>query len=157
LDLVPGDWVVVSEHFYDGWAFGVCLRTSFEGIFPLPVTIPRGGPNCKVITLNSCSDHTALFGSDILEGAAVAYPNQAVSKHCFTNNAGEQYLGTFYSRINRGILANVFESESWQLEDPDVKAIVCGPASFNGAVYDCLTDVGMKHESIKLLSADNIS
>ncbi|KAI8801948.1 hypothetical protein BJ742DRAFT_835062 [Cladochytrium replicatum] len=87
LPLEVNDFVAVRQHFYDGWAFGMNLRTMQEGTFPLTLTMPpyprsgqvaptpyRTGPP-RFVLLHSVHSAKDLVGLDLLEGAQLAYPS----------------------------------------------------------------------------------
>ncbi|KAJ3192957.1 hypothetical protein HK101_005686 [Irineochytrium annulatum] len=164
IELREGDWVISRSHLFDGWCEGVNLRTGHEGIFPLPVTYPRGGPGNRLAVLQSVSTVEDAFGGERMRGCLLAYPSQirvvtnltrgvdehggdaareAVQARC----AGEVRLG----RLTVDDIGEAVRSIGWpqdeygraagEEEERDKalsKVIVCGPRQFEAFVYDAL-------------------
>ncbi|KAJ3215322.1 hypothetical protein HDU67_000599 [Dinochytrium kinnereticum] len=88
ISIYAGDWVIARTHLLDGWAEGVNLRTNQEGIFPLPITYPRCGPGPLVGVLHSIKTPHDAFGSNVLQGAMLAYPEQIRVTTTVTRGSG---------------------------------------------------------------------
>ncbi|RKO88613.1 hypothetical protein BDK51DRAFT_17643, partial [Blyttiomyces helicus] len=180
LTVSDGDWVMTRSHTYDGWAEGINLTTTLEGVFPLPVTIPHCGSNVRVALLSTVRSPYDSFGTDILAGALNAYPQNIAITHRLSRGLGlasainptadadlaaELCPGTFApGRINDADVADAVNAVGWLFpsdEHPEAadvrrrqRAFVCGPRAFEGFVYETLCDAGLAHDDVSLLPDD---
>ncbi|KAI8907919.1 hypothetical protein EDD86DRAFT_192059 [Gorgonomyces haynaldii] len=163
----PGDWVMVQEHAYDGWAHGINLRTQVAGLFPLPVTVPHCGPQQRVVIVNCCKSPFDVFGQDVMNGALLAYPDNVSIYHCFSRGIPMGMPQDLVAQFAPGYIQTT-RLEAMYLEraardcrlDPNSqsqKVMVCGPKQLQGQVYDLLTSkLGMTHQSIRMMSPDSV-
>ncbi|KAI9326103.1 hypothetical protein DFJ73DRAFT_767099 [Zopfochytrium polystomum] len=173
LELKEGDWVTPKHHFLDGWAFGVRESTGQEGLFPLPITLPRSSTSStatstatappatspRITILSSQRTLPDCFGLTTLEAALQAHPHHARLTTYITrperDDLDEATGGAFRcGRIGREALAEA--AGHWVGGSSGGKVVVCGPSDFMGAMYELLVDeIGVEHADIILLS-DNI-
>nr|KAJ3411714.1 hypothetical protein HK105_002560 [Polyrhizophydium stewartii] len=151
MTLNPGDWVVARRHYYDGWAMGLNLTTQQEGLFPLPVTVPRVGPSARLAIINAMHSHFDAGGMSIIRGAMLAYPMQFSITHCLSRGLpadvdtaalAQAVPGKIVaSRVTEEATAQTLLNVRWQFGESDQRQriIVCGPQGFDGDVYDLLT------------------
>ena len=162
-----GDWISVKEHVYDGWAYGVNLRTKMTGLFPLPVTVPHCPQ--RLVVLNCCRSAFDVFGQDVLEGALLAYPDYIAVHHVFSRGSPMGVDAETIAKLAPGLIQSGRLSPSYidvvahdARLDPNApfesqKVIVCGPKRLQGDVYDYLTsNLRIKHDSIRLMAPDAV-
>ncbi|KAL2916200.1 hypothetical protein HK105_204291 [Polyrhizophydium stewartii] len=168
ITLNEGDWVMAREHYFDGWVSGVNLTTQQEGLFPLTVTTPRTGPRTRISIINAAHSHFDVFGSRILSGALLAYPTQIHVVHCLPRGApmgvdpaeiAAVAPGTVVqSRVTTAVIDAALQVTKWQPGRGDglQHVLVCGPRSFESAMYDILTDsLSVDHSQITMLPDDS--
>ncbi|KAJ3306089.1 hypothetical protein HDU76_004907, partial [Blyttiomyces sp. JEL0837] len=165
ISLNEGDWVTVSEHLHDGWAMGRNQRTGQEGLFPLPITIPRCGLNARIAIVNAVRTPQEAFGSKVLRSVLLAYPTHATSvTHCLSrwNNDNSQATTELLSdacpgdvvpgRVNVGVIVDSLDRCKWVSNITlNKKVVLCGPQSFEGAMMDVLERCGIDHQDILIL------
>ncbi|KAJ3407769.1 hypothetical protein HDV05_005309 [Chytridiales sp. JEL 0842] len=178
LQLSQGDWVFVREHLMDGWAYGTNMSTREEGLFPLPVTAPRCGPQVSFNVVVGLSAVADSFGLDLIKGALLAYPANVNFTYCLSQGAvnSEAALEEMRNRCPGAVVDGKISVEvlvdiimrrvGWQQQGFGAgymsdsagmlrKVVVCGPQSFEGKIYEMLTDgVGVDHHDIVMLPED---
>lgn len=156
------DFIILKDHYYDGWGYGMNLRTSHEGVFPLQATIPRIGPYVKFTIINCCNSSEDVYGLETLNGVEIAYPNNIEIHHLLTNPRVlvDRNLGggntTIHDgvRLNQQILEKII-TPTWDLNRPNSQvAVVSGPTLFNSMVVDSLMEIGAENGEIRVLDAD---
>ena len=166
ISLDCGDWVLPRVQLYDGWALGVNLKTRQEGLFPLPVTLPRIG-KAKISIINATKSHFDVFSQNILEGALLAYPKNIQVTHCFSRGSplgttsidisqmlpgGQKHVD---SRLNTSIIKSAMQFVEWETTKTQKRIMLCGPERFQCDVVDMLyEDLHVLHDEIVVLPAD---
>ena len=92
LHIVPGDRVEILHHYYDGWAYGKCLRTGIEGAFPLAATLPFCGSRPRLTLINCTRSREDIGGLSLLEGTLLSYPF-SLEVHHFVSEEGAPSAG----------------------------------------------------------------
>ncbi|KAJ3331055.1 hypothetical protein HDU76_004174 [Blyttiomyces sp. JEL0837] len=165
ISLKEGDWVTVSEHLHDGWAIGRNQRTHQEGLFPLPITIPRCGFNARIAIVNAVRTPQEAFGGKTLRSVLLAYPNHVTSvTHCLSrwNNDKSQDAMSKVSdacpgdvapgRVSMGAIVDALDRCRWVSNvSLNKKVVLCGPQSFEGAMVDVLESCGVDHRDVMIL------
>ncbi|KAJ3324051.1 hypothetical protein HDU76_013497, partial [Blyttiomyces sp. JEL0837] len=179
LTLYEGEWVVVREHLYDGWALGSNLQTGAEGLFPLPITLPRSGMATQVAIISSMHTADDAFGARMIQGALLAYPSYVSVTHVLTRGVGSienqsppspggnsNYVDpvvrlrevcpgdvTVQGRIGFDVLSGALNRVYWQFGLPGLrKVFLCGPKALEGVVYEMLVEnMGVDHSEIHIL------
>ncbi|KAI8850378.1 hypothetical protein BC829DRAFT_442200 [Chytridium lagenaria] len=149
ISIYAGDWVIARTHLLDGWAEGVNLRTQQEGIFPLPVTYPRCGPQAQLGIIHSIKTTHDAFGGSMLGGALLAYPDQVrVWSRVTRGDGGRGDGGMLGGGLGRLGVGGLMMEEELALS----RVVVCGPRAFEGFVYETLVDIlGVPHQNITVL------
>ncbi|KAI8901730.1 hypothetical protein BC833DRAFT_562250 [Globomyces pollinis-pini] len=124
--LNAGDKVKMLRHYFDGWCYGVNLRTSQEGFFPVNYTQPFGLTKLIVIDIGTGSD---IMGYELINGARIAFPH-LVELHSFD-------LNTLRPEVVGGVLTK---------HSTEPQVIVSAPPMVSNAVRRILNDLG--HEWI---------
>eukprot|EP00842_Homolaphlyctis_polyrhiza_P000701 jgi/Hompol1/1631/HPOL_003726-RA len=171
LELKLGDSVIVKHHYYDGWCFGLNLRTLIEGIFPLSCTTPRCGPRPHITLINCIHTTDDLIGKEILNAALLSYPTQLDIHHFIADREGHRGLSpqeaeiappvtigdvpgfVHDGRINESKFQRLLKP-IWSLQDRDPtkqRLIVCGPNGFAPFIVDSLTEFGAHGDDIVIL------
>ncbi|KAJ3301425.1 hypothetical protein HDU76_005754, partial [Blyttiomyces sp. JEL0837] len=169
ISVVEGDYVTVSEHLHDGWAMGRNHRTGREGLFPLPITIPRCGLNARIAILNAVRTPQDAFGSKILKSVMLAYPSHVSSvTHClsrYNNDQSKEALELLTNacpgdivpgRIKAGVIVDALDKCGWVSEIPlNKKVVLCGPQRFEGDMVDLLGVI--RDDPIKLYYEQHVT
>ncbi|KAI8892212.1 hypothetical protein BC833DRAFT_626048 [Globomyces pollinis-pini] len=124
--LNAGDKVKMLRHYFDGWCYGVNLRTNQEGFFPVNYVQPFGLTKLIVIDIGAGND---IMGYELLNGARIAYPH-LVEVHFF-----------LFDTLRSEQIASVLTHHT---AEPQV--IVSAPPMVNTAVRRILNELG--HEWI---------
>ncbi|KAI8822203.1 uncharacterized protein EV422DRAFT_566639 [Fimicolochytrium jonesii] len=168
LTIRANDILVVTHHYLDGWAHGTNLDTNEDGVFPLPITVPRHGPHVKLVLLNCASFVGDLVGGEIIDAVLLSYPAQLEVHHCVAGGvpdgrgrfSGFAYTGHLTDRILREAVRGAASTSSPGMRSRDDHShvqgkwsIVSGPASFNEFVYGKLVQMfGYRDKDIAVLS-----
>ncbi|XJO74519.1 hypothetical protein BDV3_005327 [Batrachochytrium dendrobatidis] len=166
ITLSVGDWVVAHHHYLDGWAEGVNLTTRQSGLFPLPVTIPRGGASLKIAVINATKSHFEIFGRDILTGALLAYPQHIQITHYLSRGGSSEVLKqpdipgvAFDGHISGYSLNQAMQSIGWQSPSygTNQRVVVCGSKLFQGNMCDLACgECGIDYSNLTIL-LDNVA
>ncbi|KAJ3055718.1 hypothetical protein HK097_009603 [Rhizophlyctis rosea] len=164
LPLVHGDRLVATHHYHDGWAIGHNLRTQQQGAFPLSCTLPPSGPHTNLVLINSVHTMEDIFGTNILEGAMLAYPGNIEVHHFVANGyrtgaaVREGVSGCVYEgRVKTGDVMQIVGRRWWRGSEEggaDQKIIVCGPGRFEGDMMDALGECGVELDLVEVLPPD---
>ncbi|KAJ3036139.1 hypothetical protein HDV00_003051 [Rhizophlyctis rosea] len=164
LQLAYGDRLVATHHYFDGWAIGHNLRTGQRGAFPLSCTLPPCGPYTNLVLINSVHTMEDIFGTDVLEGAMLAYPANIEVHHFVANGyktggvVRDGVSGCVYEgRIKTGDVMQIV-AKRWMggggSDSGEQKIIVCGPGRFEGDMMDALGECGVELEGVEVLPPD---
>ncbi|KAJ3324605.1 hypothetical protein HDV06_006498 [Boothiomyces sp. JEL0866] len=139
LTLQVGETVRAIHQYNDGWCYGINLENGREGSYPVSCVTPLGP--VKVVLIYVSSRTGKFMGSDIIDGAKLAYPHLIKS---YIISPGDLGPTTFLPIIEQSYMAN------------NTKVFVCGPNSMNQKVAGMLSNFGWSiKNSVYLLGNDD--
>jgi hypothetical protein len=141
LSVAVGDFVVVYLHYFDGWAYGVNLRTHASGAFPLACACPLSLTKMTLFTI--CELSADAMGHDVIQGVKLAYPAlvDVVKYNSITLTAEK--------------VRQVLDVDD-SVHTEDVLVIVCGPPGMTSRVVDILEEFGEAWtRNLKILSSES--
>lgn len=134
ISLNPGDEVVASHHYLDGWAYGTNKTTGFSGSFPVGCVFPAKA--IRLVLFNVSDLDEDIMGQPAVDAALLAYPHLVQVE-----------------RFNSKTLTA--ESVKIHLETPmNALTIVCGPDGMVGGVVDLLQEIGFDSE-LRVMSSQS--
>ncbi|KAI8585801.1 heme peroxidase [Geranomyces variabilis] len=156
LPVAVGDRIKLQTVGTDGWAIGTNLETDEDGLVPLSILEPPAGQSSKIVIVNCVSTVGDCVPIKSLEAAHLSYMANLQVHHFVSNgvSAGASAgLGTVHSgRLTHerveGIVLDAWETS----HESSRRVVVCGPAGFEGMVYDALIDLGLEQDEIVILS-----
>ncbi|KAJ3259948.1 hypothetical protein HK103_001458 [Boothiomyces macroporosus] len=121
LTLNVGESARAIHQYNDGWCYGTNLVTGHEGSYPVSCVTPLGP--VKVVLIHVSAIAGKYIGSDIIEGAKLAYPHLLRS---YIVSPGDLGPTTLLPIIEQSYMAN------------NTKIFICGPESMNRKVSGML-------------------
>ncbi|KAJ3167528.1 hypothetical protein HDU87_001501 [Geranomyces variabilis] len=155
LPVTVGDRIKLLTVGTDGWSIGVNVETEEEGLVPLSILEPPAGQSSKIVIVNCVSTIDECASIKTLEAASLSFPANLEIHHFVSNGVsvgafagvGTAHSGRLTHEGVEGIVYNAWETG----HDESRKVIVCGPAGFEGTVYDALIDLGLEQDEIVIL------
>lgn len=99
LALSAGQFVVVFEHYFDGWAFGENLNTNMHGVFPLSIVCPKAGLYYSLTLINCVERVEDIVGSELLDAAMLTYPSLLTVNHVVSKGSYSPISGNLFNEV----------------------------------------------------------
>jgi hypothetical protein len=123
LYLDVGDYVEVTYHFLDGWAFGTNMKTGEQGTFSLNCIVPFS--HTRIVLFHFSESHLDYMGKQQLEMAQSIYPHLLQVHFLNSRTLAEEKIAMHLESTTRNI-----------------QVIVCGPVGLNTKIVDILSGFG---------------